>query len=94
MGKPHNIKHAHNYRLGDTELEHVFDKKNLGVAIDSDPSFKDHSAEMIRKPIVGLIRRRFNCLSQKLLRQLYTTFVRPNPEICSDNMVISPSKVR
>ena len=49
MGKPHNIKHAHNYRLGDTELEHVFDKKNLGVAIDSDLSFKDHIAEMIRK---------------------------------------------
>ena len=49
MGKPHNIKHAHNYRLGDTELEHVFDEKNLGVAIDSDLSFKDYIAEMIRK---------------------------------------------
>ena len=57
LGKLHNIKHAHNYRLGDTELEHVFNEKDLGVVIDSDLSFKDHIVEKIRKAnsIVGLI---------------------------------------
>ena len=79
LGKLHNIKHAHNYRLGDTELEHVFNEKDLGVVIDSDLSFKDHIAEKIRKAnsIVGLIYRSFDHLSPKLLRQLYVTFVRP-----------------
>ena len=79
LGKLHNIKHAHNSRLGDTELEHVFNEKDLGVVIDSDLSFKDQIAEKIRKAnsIVGLIYRSFDHLSPKLLRQLYVTFVRP-----------------
>ena len=32
LGKLQNIKHAHNYRLGDKELEHVFNEKDLGMA--------------------------------------------------------------
>lgn len=49
LGKLQNIKHAHNCCLGDTQLEHAFKKKDLGVVFDTDLLFEDHIAEKIYK---------------------------------------------
>ena len=69
LGKFENISHSHDYRLGDTTLEHVFSEKDLGVIIDSNLSFEEHILAQVRKA---------NSLS--LFRQLYTSFVRPHLE--------------
>ena len=81
LGKLRNIRHAYNYHLGDTELEHVFSEIDLGVVIDTNLSFEDHIAEKIRKAnsIVGLIYRSFNYLlvqnySNNYMQRLYAQF--------------------
>ena len=82
LGKFNNIRHAHPYQLGDTVLEHVFSKKDLGFIFDSNLSFEEHILAQVRKAnsMVGLIKRSFFHLSLSLVRQLYTTFVRPHME--------------
>ena len=70
LGKFDNIRHEHPYQLGDTVLEHVFSKKDLGVIFDSDLSFEKHILAQVRKAnsMVGLIKRSFFHLSHSLFR--------------------------
>ena len=79
MGKFNNIQYTHRYHLGDQELEHVFEEKDLGVVIDMDLNFEEHISPKIKKAngIMGLIRRTFCYLDEHLFKKLYTTFVRP-----------------
>ena len=82
IGKIENIKHTHRYSLDDTELEHVFSEKDLGLTIDSDLKFEEHISMKVNKAnaMMGLIRRCFSCLDIDIFRRLYTTFVRPHLE--------------
>ena len=70
--------------LGNTELQHVFKEKDLGVMIDSDMKFDQHISAKVKKAnsIAGLIRRSFSFLDGLLFKQLFTTLVRPHLEYC------------
>ena len=50
-------------------MEHVFEEKDLGITIDSQPTFADNIASKVRvaNAMVGMIRRSFSCLSCDLL---------------------------
>ena len=82
LGKFDNIRHAHQYTLGDVVLEHVFSEKDLGVTFDSELTFEEHILNQVNKAnsIVGLIRRSFVYLTPSLFRQLFIAFVRPHLE--------------
>ena len=82
LGKFENILHTHRYKIGEVEIEHVSDKKNLGVLIDEDLSFEEHISTKVRKAnqIMGLIRRSFTYLDEKSFVKLYTALVRPHLE--------------
>ena len=81
-GRLENIRHTERYRLGDEELEHVFDEKDLGVTMDYELTFEQHISLKAKKAnsIMGMIRRSFSFLDKDLFRRLYTTFVRPHLE--------------
>ena len=84
IGNFENIVHAHNYTMNGTELEHVFEEKDLGVIIDSQLKFDEHIGTKIKKAnsMAGLIRRSFTFLEPILFRKLYVAFVRPHLEYC------------
>ena len=94
MGKFNNIRYTHRYRLDQTELEHVFEEKDLGVTMDMELNFKDHISAKVKKAnsIMGLIRRTFSYLDENLFKKLYTTFVRPHIEYAQS--VWSPHLVK
>lgn len=60
--------------LAESDLE-----KDLGVFIDNKLKFKAHVAQAIAKAnkIIGIIRRSFDFLDEKLFLQLYKSLVRP-----------------
>ena len=64
------------------ELEHVFEEKDLGVNVDMELNFEEHISTKVNKAnaIMGLIRRTFNYLDERLFKTLYTTFVLPHIE--------------
>lgn len=82
LGKHQNIVYAHPYLLNNQQLDHVFEEKDLGVILDSNLRFEEHIATKVKKAnsIVGLIRRSFSYLDGKLLKTLFTSFVRPHLE--------------
>ena len=45
LGKMENIMHTHRYKLNDMELENVFNQKDLGVIIDTDLNFEEHTTQ-------------------------------------------------
>ena len=49
LGKFENIKHTERFRINDTEMEHVFDEKDLGVVIDSELTFEEHISKQVKK---------------------------------------------
>ena len=57
-------------------------EKDLGVIFDSKLSFDQHIASCVAKAnkVLGLIKRTFQFIDEELLRQLYTTLVRPHLE--------------
>ena len=77
LGKTEDIMYTHNYKLYGSNLKHVFEKKDLGVTIDSELKFEEHISNKVNKAnsIAGLIRRSFAHLDGPLLKRLYTTFV-------------------
>ena len=82
LGKFENIQHTERYRIYDTELDHVFEEKDLGLIVDSELSFSEHISTKVRtaNAMVGLIRRSFSYLSGKSFKKLYTAHVRPHLE--------------
>ena len=82
IGRLENITHTERYKINGDELEHVFEEKDLGVTVDYELTFEQHISQKVKKAnaIMGLIRRSFTFLDQKLFRQLYITFVRPHLE--------------
>ena len=82
MGKFERIMHTHRYTLYGDELEHVFNEKDLGVIIDMELTFEEHTATKVKKAngMMGLIRRTFSFLDGETFKKLYTSFVRPHLE--------------
>ena len=82
IGKFKNIRHTQRYSIYGSEMEHVFEEKDLGVMVDAQLNFEDHIASKVKKAnaIMGLIRRSFSFLSCDLFRRLYISFVRPHLE--------------
>ena len=74
--------HTHRYKIYGTEIEHVFDEKDLGITIDSELKFGEHISLKARKAnaIMGMIRRSFTFLDCNLFKKLYVAFVRPHLE--------------
>ena len=68
--------------MNGTQLEHVFEEKDLGILIDAELSFEEHIAKQVKKAnsMLGIIRRGFENLSPKIFHTLYGTFVRPHLE--------------
>ena len=60
-------------------LSEAQSERDLGIIVDSNLNFKDHVTQMTAKAnrIVGIIRRSFDFLSEKLFVQLFKTLVRP-----------------
>ena len=61
-----------------SELEHVFEERDLGVTTDMELNVEEHISSKVKKAnsIMGLIRRSFSFLDCHLFKKLYITFVR------------------
>ena len=84
VGKENANEYSMNQILANGETNNIVLKetekeKDLGVVIDNKLSFKDHVAQQTTKAnrIVGLIRRSFDFLSEKMFVILYKSLVRP-----------------
>ena len=82
LGKFENIKYCHRYTVGNKEIEHTSEEKDLGVVIDSELTFADHINEKVKKAncLVGMIRRSFSYMDSSTFLKIYTAFVRPHLE--------------
>ena len=82
LGKFENIMHTHRYKIYGTEIEHVFDEKDLGITVNSELKFEEHiSLKAIKaNAIMGMIRRSFTFLDCNLFKKLYVAFVPPHLE--------------
>ena len=69
----------HDYYLGSTTIRSVLSVRDLGVTIDEDLKFHEHTLFVINKAnhILGLIKRSFACLDCNMLVRLYKSMVRP-----------------
>ena len=79
LGKLENTCYTMRYKIYESELEHVFEEKDLGVTVDMQLKFEEHIASKIRtaNAMMGVIRRCVSFLSCYLFRKLYIAFVRP-----------------
>ena len=61
------------------QISSVQEQKDLGVTFDENLHFKTHINQIIRRAnnVLGTIKRTFNSRDLNLIRQLYTTLVRP-----------------
>ena len=80
MGKFYNITHIEKYTLNRQELQHVFEQKDLGVILDAELKFDEHTSAKVKKAnaIAGLIRRTFLYFDGPVFKKLFITFVRPH----------------
>ena len=77
-----DIKHTHRYKLQNDEIDHVFEKKDLGVTIDSQLTFNIHISKktQLANSLVGLVRRSFSYLDASSFKKIFCTFIRPHLE--------------
>ena len=47
LGKLENIRYTHRYSIYQSELEHVFEERDLGVTIDMALNFEEHISSII-----------------------------------------------
>ena len=82
LGKIENTMYTMRYQVYGSEMEHVFEEKDLGVIVDSQLTFEEHITAKVKvaNAMVGLIRRSFSFLSCHLFRKLYLALVRPHLE--------------
>ena len=78
-----NNDHA-NYSLNGVQLSKVDQEKDLGVIISSDLKPQKHCKEVIKtaNKLMGFIGRTFEYKSEKVIRTLYNSLVRPHLEYC------------
>ena len=82
IGRHEDIPCAYPYTLFGTELEHIFEEKDIGVTIDSELTFDTHISLKAKKAnqTMGLIRRVFSYMSKEMFLRLYPAFVRSHLE--------------
>ena len=82
IGRHEDIPCAYPYSLFGTELEHIFEEKDIGITIDSELTFDTHIALKIKKAnqTMGLIRRVFSHMGKEMFLRLYPAFVRSHLE--------------
>ena len=82
IGKFENIRHAHQYKVCNQNIEHIDVEKDIGVQIDEELSFEQHICTKVRvaNAIMGHIRRAFTFLALVTFKKLYTSMVRPHLE--------------
>ena len=82
-----NTNYVYSMRSGDyvSEIESVQTEKDLGVRFDNELRFSDHINEICRKGFqrIGLIRRTFTYMDEKMFLTLYKSLLRPVLEYCS-----------
>jgi hypothetical protein len=80
LGGDRNIQRS--YSMNSAKLETTALEKDLGVWISNSMKSAEHVARAVAKAnqILGLIRRSFTFLDCRLMRQLYTSLVRPHLE--------------
>ena len=68
--------------MGSKKLVTVEQEKDLGVTVDKDLNFKAHVSNQVSKAnkILGMIRRAYTYLNEKVVKLLYTALVRPHLE--------------
>ena len=67
------------YTMNGAELAETTSERDLGVIFSSDLKWKNHITERESKAnaMLGMIKKTFASLNCKLLKTLYTTYVRP-----------------
>ena len=87
IGKTNPQQH---YNMNGFMLDNVKVVKDLGVQMDSELKFHEQTSAAIKKAnsILGLIKKTFTNLDEKILPLLYKTMVRPHLEYC--NVVWGP----
>ena len=75
-----NVTYTEKCNLHRQELEHVFEQKDLGVILDAELKFDEHTSAKVKKAnaIAGLIRRTFLYFDGPVFKKLFITFVRPH----------------
>ena len=74
------------YSICNDVLERVNVQKDLGIFIDTKLTFVHHVDSLIKKAsrLTGLVWRNFrSCSSERILRTLYCSIVRPHLEFCT-----------
>ena len=71
--------HTHRYKIYGTEIEHVFNEKDLGITIDSELKFEEHISLKARKAnaimgmtTAGIRSSSFTFLDCNLFKKLYS----------------------
>lgn len=80
IGGSRNMKAV--YRMANSELHETEEEKDLGVWIDNTGKPSCHVSHAVRKAnqLLGLIRRSFTYMDAALMKQLFTSIVRPHLE--------------
>jgi len=78
LGGDRNKKNS--YTMNSVSLKETTEEKDLGIWINSTLKSSTHVAHAVSKAnqLIGLIRRSFTYLDCQLMKQLYTTIVRPH----------------
>ena len=84
------IHHYGPYYLNGTVIDSTDSYKDLGIILDHQLKFHQHSTEVTVKAnwLLGLIRKSFDHLDSEMLTKLFTAFVRPTLEY--SNVVWGP----
>lgn len=87
-------KYYMNGTANQIQLENITSEKDIGVTVDADLNFTAHIQLGVNKAnsILGLIRRSFTYLDEKMFKLLYKSLVRPHLEYASS--VWSPYKLK
>ena len=67
------------YTIGHVKLKHSTSERDLGIQIDNQLKFHEHTSNVIRKCkwLMAVIKRSFCCLDKKIVLKLYKALIRP-----------------
>ena len=72
------------YYMGELELRHTEEEKDLGVYITTNMKFSKQCAESVKKAnrVIGMIKRNFTNFDRDVIMMLYKSLVRPHIDYC------------
>ena len=79
------INNGLSYYIGDSQLQQTDVERDLGVQVDCELKFREHTAAAVSKAsqILAVIRRSFECIDSVTLPLLFKSLVRPHLEYCN-----------